>query len=793
MKHQLLKLIFCSAAMFIWHMHHAVAAQQAFVTDDSKQPYFAFTIDQDQLSGAPDVSYLNQPLTAADRMVVHNGHFYRVGADLAAGTQDDERIRLYGINLSFSTNFPNKQDATRIARRLRKLGFNAVRLHHMDTDPGMQQNPPRSILSPEPYPSFNETAVSRLHHFIRVLGQEGIYVNLNLEVGYRFPATINGLPTYEGNADNKTYAAPVHVYYPRMITMQEQFAREILRKLELRDYPGLAMVEISNESSLLAAWQKRRWKAAVPPNYEATLHTLWNDWLIRRYQRVDLACKAWGNCPLIDGKVPLMTPNDMNYAPAGIVDNLRNQMRKVVQKLSNATTSGDTPTERRRQDFVRFLADTDKTYFNRIRKVVQAETSTQMPVTGTQMGYGGIMNLDSHADMDYIDEHFYIDHPQFPGKPWDRFDWRFRDSPVNAEELRKLLALSLHRDQRKPYVISEFNQPFPNRQGAVIQPLMAAVAALQDWDGLFFFDYMHGNSWADTPAGFTLSGDWGKFALTAQSALLYRQGILPPLKDHIAIPVPAATRVAVTAHNQWLGYEKHLQQAQNIMPELAMRARLTIDTQASSIRKEITTGNLPWHTPDNTFSLDARDILFLRTATAAGIFGAMPNEVVNINNSLSVRYLGEHRRVINLLVSTLDQKTIPQSGHMLVTLSGGLTVTQPGSLPARPKAIVPYKQDTKWWTLEPDAGHTGYPSGTRDSTSGPVWMEQTELVLYVSGLTGKPVIYPLDSKGQRLPRLPDDRVTLQANNTYALHLQGTPEQSSLWYEIVRPFSPGSTR
>src|SRR5450830_1668734 len=116
-------------------------------------------------------------------------------------TADDTRVRLYGINLSFATNFPSDADALRLAQRLRKLGINAVRLHHMDSSPGTQDNPPRSLLTPAPYPSFNQVAVSRLRNFINALKQQGIYVDLNLHVGYRFRPAVDQLPPLDGKAE----------------------------------------------------------------------------------------------------------------------------------------------------------------------------------------------------------------------------------------------------------------------------------------------------------------------------------------------------------------------------------------------------------------------------------------------------------------------------------------------------------------------------------------------------------------------------------------------------------------
>lgn len=179
---------------YIAFVNVCFADNQLFATNDNGQRYFSYSVDQDALSGPPDVSSLNHPITASDRLFVKNGHFYRVGPDLRPFTSDDSRVRLYGINLSFATNFPDHDQALIIAKRLRKLGFNAVRLHHMDSSPSDATNPPRSILLPEPYPTFNPVAIERLRYFIKVLSQQGIYIDLNLHVGYQFDSTKDNIP-----------------------------------------------------------------------------------------------------------------------------------------------------------------------------------------------------------------------------------------------------------------------------------------------------------------------------------------------------------------------------------------------------------------------------------------------------------------------------------------------------------------------------------------------------------------------------------------------------------------------
>ncbi|MFN3660986.1 MAG: hypothetical protein ACK4TN_07120, partial [Brevinematales bacterium] len=55
-------------------------------------------------------------------VIVSNGHFYAGG----------KRLRFFGFNITGDKNFPLKQDASRIARSLRLLGINIVRLHFME-------------------------------------------------------------------------------------------------------------------------------------------------------------------------------------------------------------------------------------------------------------------------------------------------------------------------------------------------------------------------------------------------------------------------------------------------------------------------------------------------------------------------------------------------------------------------------------------------------------------------------------------------------------------------------------
>lgn len=184
----------------------ALALMCAAQTGEPRTAMYPVSIDQDRLSGAVDFSALNHPLTAADRLQVKDGRFVN-----ARG----ERVRLWGVNLVFGANFPEEQDAARIAKRLRRLAVNLVRLHHMDTSPDAQPETARSLLTTGPYPTLNPVSVRRLRALLDALKAEGIYVNLNLHVGYRFRPEVDGV---EGPVP--AMSKPLHIMNPRMVELQ---------------------------------------------------------------------------------------------------------------------------------------------------------------------------------------------------------------------------------------------------------------------------------------------------------------------------------------------------------------------------------------------------------------------------------------------------------------------------------------------------------------------------------------------------------------------------------------------
>jgi len=869
--------------------------------------YYRFGVDQDELAGAPDFSRLNQPLGAADRVFVRDGHFYKVGQDLAPNTADDERIRFFGVNLCFGANFPAAEDAVRIARRLRKLGVNLVRLHHMDSQPDADPNNAGSTLTRGPYPTLNLVAAARLRALLDALKAEGIYVNLNLHVGYQFRPSVDELPAHPAFPSQ---SKPLHIFYPRMVELQAEYARRLLDTLGLAADPVLAMVEINNESSLVRDWQTGSLEAALAGEYRAELLRQWNAFLSRKYASTEALRAAWGDSEA-DG--PELLPGRWsieNHAPGrgeppeateadgapgirvrvlnggnwviikqvgfsveeglpyraeielradlpagesrtvywdvkqdvspwrtqrGINIPVGNQWRKYelaftasfsiegqgrmglsIERLEGTTLyvrnwslrragrrslaegqtleSGDVAlvgdnevsVEPRLNDYLEFLVDRDRHYLRTVLEAVRASTDELTPVTGTQMGYGGLLNLDSHQDLDYLDNHFYVDHYNFPNTAWDGRDWRIRDSSSVGGGLTSFQTMAVARAFGKPYTVSEYNQPWPNRQGAEIDPTLAAFAAFQDWDAIVHFAYESGRSWdSGVPHGFNLNGDWTKFANIGQSAWLFRSGAVQPARRRIQLPVSREQRLRAGRERRNAAIAAFLSSLAGLDPAVCFKhaCGLVPDGEGELPEEARWPGGAPYVSDTGQIRYDpqARRML-IQAPEAAGIFGYLEGRVSV--GPVEVELGPSARGFTALLITALDGRPLEESANLLISIPGATLRSQPGAEPPRPQSLVNYPGTSDWFTLEPEPGYANKPSGNLNGGASPVWMERIECRLTLRTAAAGLAVYPLDGAGRRLASLDERWVQVLSEGGFRIHLQADGQEFSPWYEIV---------
>ncbi len=727
--------------------------------------FYPFGVDQDGLGGAPDFSFLNRTITPAERVFTRGEDFWIVGPDGLPGSSDDTKILFFGVNLAFGGNFPEEKDAVRIARRLRRLGVNIVRLHHLDTDPDEESQRARSILTTGPYPTLNAVAAGRLRRFITALREEGIYINLNLHVGYRFRPEVDGIPPLPEGLQIPTQSKPLHVFHPRMVELQTIYVRRVIEALGLRDDPVLAMVEINNESSLLWSWQRRLLDRYLQGEYRAELRREWNRFLKAKYQTTTALEEAWKADP------------DSGTGGLGDGQRLEDGTVELVREQERAAKA-------RTDDFLLFLVDRDRAYLNGMLAVVRAVTGGRVPVTGTQMGFTGPLGYDSHRDLDYIDEHFYIDHYNFPNRSWDSRDWRIRDSSSTGSGLRTYLSVAAWRPADRPYTVSEFNQQWPNTKAAELVPTLAAFGAFQGWNGLMHFAYAHGREWnTEVPRGFDLNGDWTKYPAFGQAAWLFRSGAIQRGVNPIDVPFTFDLRLEAGRAGRTGDMPGFMQGKLGLAPHQALihRVRVVIDGDVE-LPPEVKAQPVPCCISDTgelTFD-PGRKLLLIHADRAAGVFG-FPEDWPVTAGALEVTLSKSTRWFASILLTPLDDKPLRESHRMLLTVPGFTLRSRSKGGPLQ--QLVNYAGQSGWWTLQPDTEVPDRPSGTMSGGEGPVWMERVECFLKLSTTADALGVYPLNGSGKRLAALPAKDV-VKAPDGFRIHIQADGQAYAPWYEIV---------
>jgi len=605
------------------------------------------------------IAMTGQPIPPdAEHVGVRNGHFVVGG----------KRLRIWGVNLCFGVCFPESGEAETMARRMAAVGVNAVRFHHMDSQPW-----PRGILEPKDRTKLVPEALERLDRFLDRLARHGIRANLNLHVG-RSASRALGLPD-----PGTKYDKIVGIFTPALIDAQKQYARDLLthvnphRGRRYADDPAVAFVEITNEDSLFM-WSAARDLRSLPEYYAGILRQRFNAWLKAHYASTDALRRAWakgaeplgddlladpgftmpkgadrdaqrwileqhGGCRMtatpLEGRqgvrlaiekaddtswhlqikqAPLAVrggryytlafraradePRAMAYAlsqdhdPWGNLGlagraNLTPEWKTfavgftvkadsdrarlsfsvggspVSMELAdvrlcpggrtglaeteslekgNVAVFAPAEVEARSMDRWRFLADTEKAYFDEMRRFLKNDLGVKALVTGTIVF--GPLGLYGQSDMDYVDSHAYWQHPRFPGRPWDPNNWTIGQTAMTDHPAQATLwRLASERLEGKPHTVSEYNHPAPSDYQAECVPMLASFAAAQDWDGVWFFTYGNNRDFMARDrfrSYFDIRMNPAKWGFMRAGAEIFLRGAVPPLKQARNVPLVAA-------------------------------------------------------------------------------------------------------------------------------------------------------------------------------------------------------------------------------------------------------------
>ncbi|NND09522.1 MAG: T9SS type A sorting domain-containing protein [Saprospiraceae bacterium] len=190
--------------------------------------------------------------------------------------------------------------------------------------------------------------------------------------------------------------------------------------------------------------------------------------------------------------VSFATPNSSGLAPEENLDSRTVQRTNYAERLFF--------NRNRVADQAQFYLNIQRSYYQDMYAFLKDTLGVRVPITGTN-ALVGLADVYMQQDLDFIDDHAYWNHPRFPNEAWSRTDWLINNESLLAQndlgtmsDLMGGLAM-----EGKPYTISEYNHPYPNRYHWEMFPVMASYASYHDVDGIMFFNYNDGtnSNWED--------------------------------------------------------------------------------------------------------------------------------------------------------------------------------------------------------------------------------------------------------------------------------------------------------
>ncbi len=406
--------------------------------------------------------------------------------------------RFYGVNLCFSAHYISHDEADRLAERLMRLGYNTVRFHHYERELVDRSKGTSTVPSSE--------KLDQLDYLVAALKKRGIYMTTDIFVSRPVLASEiwDGATGDVGMNDFKMLV-PVN---DRAFENWKAFARNLLT--HVNPYTGLTyaqdpamawlcMINEGNAGNFIRGLDER---------VERDWARAWNAFLARRHGSREALEKAWGVSP--DGD-PL----------AG-----------TVPLFKNARENSS-----RGRDLVVFLAEVERDMFARMKSFLRDEVGTRALLTDMNGWTNPIQSQAARAEFDYVDDHFYVDHPRFLEGSW-RLPSRCDNTSPVADGAPGGRHCAFVRLLDKPFTISEYNYSGPGRFRGVGGILTGCLAALQRWDTVWRFTYSHNrrNLFQPSPAGyFDLSTDPLNQAAERAALCLYLRGDMKPAPHVVGI------------------------------------------------------------------------------------------------------------------------------------------------------------------------------------------------------------------------------------------------------------------
>ena len=393
--------------------------------------------------------------------------------------------RFYGVNFCGTANFPDHALADTLVTRLKRFGYNALRLHHHDA--GTVKGSADGL-------TLNPENMDRFDYLLAAAIREGIYLTTDVFVSRSHVIKWRHIGVdRDGLVDMQLFKALCAVYDPAFenwAAYAKNFMEHTNKYTGRRyaDEPALSLVSLVNEGGFFMGWSRG---VSEDPRIVAS----WRAWLKAKREADPSFAEG------VDGEALPKSYWDAKTRPF-VVEWCAELETKMVARM--------------------------KAYLRSL--------GVKALITNDNCGPHYVAKNGLAGDYDYIDDHFYVDHPSFLEKRWQL--------PSRCPNVNPLLGkkpvVPVERDfpfvKGKPLTVTEWNFSGPGRYRGVGGILTGATAALKDMDGLWRFAYSHsrdrlGDSDVRSPGYFDLASDQLSLASDRASICLFLRRDIEPGAD----------------------------------------------------------------------------------------------------------------------------------------------------------------------------------------------------------------------------------------------------------------------
>ena len=399
--------------------------------------------------------------------------------------------RFYGVNLCMSAAFPEADEAPRIAERLRRLGSNAVRLHHHDQQ--WSEGEPERV---------------KMDRLVAECIRRGLYVTTDLYVSRKVAWRDVGIDR-DGAMNMQTFKLYAQLHEGAYRNWQA-FARDFLLRTNVFtrrryvDEPALVSLCVLNEGGFYLGWD------TLGKRDEPVVKEAWRKWLLARRA---------ANPSFYPSADPGLPPQDFRKARESAVARL-------------------------------FFADMEGDFFRRASRFLKDELGVKALLTNDNCGVHPMPSQRVADGFDFVEEHFYKDHPSFLGKSWKLPSRLPNDHPLAARHFAPCVS-AFARLADRPFTVSEWNYSGPARFRAAGGLLVGTMAAQQGWSGVWRFSYAQDRLEFDDPTVhpkfFELARDPLAQAADRLAVLLYLRGDVAELPRWRGVALEATDESLVPA------------------------------------------------------------------------------------------------------------------------------------------------------------------------------------------------------------------------------------------------------